>query len=122
MLVNPNGTFNTSQTVALTGNNIFFHGEMSMLANGGSPVRLAGGGDLSHLHSSLTNGVMLPSIAAATARRTYLNVELAMLIDMGWNQYIWKEQHRQLGGQRFLVSEPTLGEPGRADIPLSRRH
>jgi autotransporter-associated beta strand protein len=90
LLVNPNGTFNTSQLGELTGNNIYFHGEMAMEVNGGQAVRLAGGGDLSHLHSSITNGVMLPSIPPATARRTYQNVELAMLIDIGWNQFVWK--------------------------------
>lgn len=90
-LVNPNGTFNTSQTSALTGTNIFFHGEMAMAANGGQPVRMAGNGDLSHVHNTVTNSVMQPAIPTGTARRTYHNVELAMLIDMGWNQFIWKD-------------------------------
>jgi autotransporter-associated beta strand protein len=88
-LVNPNGTFNTGQTAALGGNNIYFHGEMAMAANGGNPVRLAGGGDLSHLHGALADAVMLPVIGAGTARRAYQPVELAMLIDLGWNQYTW---------------------------------
>jgi autotransporter-associated beta strand protein len=63
---------------------------MAMAANGGLPVRLAGGGDLEHLHSSLANGVMLANLGVATARRAYQNVEMAMLIDIGWNQFFWK--------------------------------
>jgi autotransporter-associated beta strand protein len=90
VLINPDVTFNSSQLGALTGNNIYFHGEMAMAANGGAPVRLAGGGDLSHLHSDFTNAVMLPAIGTATARRAYQNVEMAMLIDVGWNQFVWK--------------------------------
>ena len=90
VLVNSNGTFNLSQQGELTGNNIYFHGEMAMAANGGLPVRMAGGGDLSHVHTSVTNAVMQPAIPTGVARRTYHNVELAMLIDMGWNQFIWK--------------------------------
>jgi autotransporter-associated beta strand protein len=94
LLVNPNGTFNTAQVTAadLAGNNIYFHGEMAVAANGGQPVRLAGGGDRSHLHSSVSNAVMLPGIPTGTARRAYQAVELAMLIDMGWNQFFWRNQ------------------------------
>ena len=38
-LINPNGTFNSAQvtTSDLIGNNIYFHGEMAMAANGGDP-------------------------------------------------------------------------------------
>jgi autotransporter-associated beta strand protein len=92
LLVNPNGTFNTSQLGVLGSNTpIYFHGEMAVAANGG-PVRLAGGSDadLSHLDDSVSaTAVMLSAIPNGTARRAFQAVELAMLIDLGWNQYAW---------------------------------
>lgn len=75
---------------ALSGNQVYHHGEFTKAANLGNAVRMAGGGDLSHLHSSATNAVMLPGIGLNTDRRAYTNVDLAMLIDMGWNQFVWK--------------------------------
>ena len=72
----------------LTGNNIYFHGEFAKAANGGTPVLMAGGGDRSH--STAANAVMLPNIGDSTDRRIYTNIDLAMLIDNGWNQFVWK--------------------------------
>jgi len=84
--------FNSGQvsTGDLAGANIHFHGEFAKAANGGAAVRMASGGDISHLHSSVTNGVMLPVIPAGTDRRAYQNLELGMMIDNGWNQFVWK--------------------------------
>jgi autotransporter-associated beta strand protein len=88
-LINPNGTFNSAQvtTADLAGNNIYFHGELAMAVNGGLPIRMATG-SRSHV-GDLPNAVMLPNIGANTDRRAFQPVELAMLIDMGWNQFLW---------------------------------
>lgn len=93
LLTGSQGTyaFNSAQVTSadLTGNNIFFRGEFAVAAYGGA-VPMSGGGDRSHLGSAVTNGVMLPSIGAGVDRRAYTNAELGMLIDMGWNQFYWK--------------------------------
>lgn len=85
--------FNTAggaTLVGLNGNDVYFHGEFTKAANAGAAVRMAGGGDLSHLASAATNAVMLPGIGTDTDRRTYTNIDLAMLIDFGWNRFEWK--------------------------------
>lgn len=89
-----NYAFNSAQVNSsnLSGNNLYFRGEFAAAAFGGA-VPLAGGGDRSHLGGAVTNGVMLPGIAAGTDRRAYTNAELGMLIDMGWNQFVWKNSN-----------------------------
>lgn len=90
LLVNSNASYNTSvPTSQITSGNNYFFGEMAMAANGGNPVRMST--DNSHINATggPANAVMLPSIGTGEARRTFTNIDLAMLIDMGWNQYTW---------------------------------
>lgn len=77
-------------TADLNGTNVYFHGEFAKAANGGNAVQMAGNGDLSHLGAAAANAVMLPAISAGTDRRAYQNLELGMMIDSGWNQFVWK--------------------------------
>ena len=78
-------------TADLNGTNVYFHGEFAKAANGGNAVQMAGSGDLSHLGAAAANAVMLPAISAGTDRRAYQNLELGMMIDNGWNQFVWKD-------------------------------
>ena len=102
-LMNPNGTFNLAQLAGLTSNNVFFQGELARQANGGNAVQIFApnpyqdGSSLSHL-DNLPNGVMLPAISNGVAIRAYTNVEIAMLIDIGWNQYSWTNATGNWGG------------------------
>ncbi len=79
-------------TADLNGTNVYFHGEFAKAANGGNAVQMADSGDLSHLGATVANAnaVMLPGIGAGTDRRAYQNLELGMMIDNGWNQFVWK--------------------------------
>jgi autotransporter-associated beta strand protein len=96
-LVTPSASFNTSgaSPADLTSNDLFFDGPITRAANGGNPVKLFApnpyqpGSSTSHLDNSIPNGVMLPAIPNGTTRRQYLNIEVAMLIDIGWNTFNW---------------------------------
>jgi autotransporter-associated beta strand protein len=91
-------SFNTAgaSTADLTSNDLFFDGPITRAANGGNPVKVfapnpfQSGSSISHLdNSNPSNSVMLPQIPNGTTRRQYLNFELAMLIDFGWNTFNW---------------------------------
>jgi len=105
-LITSDGRFNTAQvTVAdLTGGNIYFHGEMAMAANGGQPVRMSTN-SLSHI-GDLSSAVMFPSITTGTAKRAFQNAEMAMLIDIGWNQFIWKNSTGTWGQNATTLTSP----------------
>jgi autotransporter-associated beta strand protein len=96
-----NAAFNTAEVSAsvTTSNNLFFDGPIARAANGGNPVRVyapttfAPGSSLSHVNQVQngvsTQAVMQFSIPDGTTRRQFLNFEIGVLIDMGWNQYFW---------------------------------
>lgn len=90
-LINPDYSFNTANvpiSQISSGNNYFF-GEIAMAANGGNPVQMST--DNSHINNaSSTTAVMLTALPNATTRRAYTNLDLAILIDIGWNQFVWK--------------------------------
>ncbi|MGL6096319.1 MAG: autotransporter-associated beta strand repeat-containing protein, partial [Fimbriiglobus sp.] len=101
-IVRADKSFNTAQltttgeagktdfTAALSTGDVYFHGEFAKAANGGNAIRM-NNDDLSHLHSSLSStAVMSPFIGDGVEKRTFLNFEVGMLIDMGYNQYFWK--------------------------------
>lgn len=107
-LINTDGTFNSAQvTIAdLSGNNIYFRGEYAMAANGGQAVRMAGGGDLSHVSTALTNGVMQQATPDSTDRRAWTAAEQGMLIDLGWNQYVWSGTSGNWADNTSSLSNP----------------
>ena len=99
-LITTGNAFNTPAVSAsdLANNNVYFNGEYAKAANGGSTVKIYApnpyedGSSLSHVDpsaSSATNAVMQPTINPGDERRQYLAFEIGMLIDMGWNQYVW---------------------------------
>jgi autotransporter-associated beta strand protein len=100
-LVTSSAAFNSAggaSATDLTSNDLFFDGPIARAANGGNPVKLfapnpyQNGSSVSHLDNNtpaLSNGVMLPGITNGTTRRQYTNQDLAMLIDVGWNNYTW---------------------------------
>ncbi len=90
LLITAAGTFNSAQVTAtdLAGSNIYFHGEMASAANGGAAIRMSTG-SLSHIGDD-TPSVMFPSFGTGENKRAYSSLEMAMLIDMGWNQFVWK--------------------------------
>lgn len=96
-LVTSSASFNTPAATAadLSSDDLFFDGPITRAANGGNPVKVyapnpfQGGSSVSHV-DNLPNGVMLPVASPGAVRRSYLNQELAMLIDVGWNTFSWK--------------------------------
>ncbi len=90
LVITSGGTFNTAQVTAadLAGSNIYFHGEMATAANSGAAIRMTGG-NLSHIGDH-TASVMYPSFSFGENKRAYSSIDMAMLIDMGWNQFVWK--------------------------------
>ena len=91
--VGSNGGYNTAiPTSQIDSGNNYFHGEFATAANGGA-VRMSMGN--AHINSANgpANAVMLPSIGSGQARRAYTNVDLAILIDMGWNQFVWQNSN-----------------------------
>jgi autotransporter-associated beta strand protein len=96
LILNANASYNTGNGLgAITSNNVFFSGEFSRAANAGNAVRVYSpnpfepGSSMSHI--VVTGAVMTAVTPAGTSsvRRSYLNVEMAMLIDMGWNNFTW---------------------------------
>lgn len=80
----------------LISNDLFWVGEFGVAANGGQRIKLFApgafdsGSSISHVDpSGLANGVMTPASTAGTATRTYTGAEIGMMIDIGWNQFVW---------------------------------
>ena len=78
-------------TADLTGNNVFFSGANAVAANGGNLVRMyapatfASGSSLSHVDLTTYPGaVMTPAIARNVAKKTYSEIDLGILQDIGW--------------------------------------
>jgi autotransporter-associated beta strand protein len=98
LLNQSSASFNTAgaSPADLTSNDLFFDGAISRAANGGNPVKVyapssfAQASSISHVDDSgPSNAVMRRQVTNGTTRREYLNFELAMLIDFGWNTYTW---------------------------------
>lgn len=86
----PTSTF-TNQNNVTTG--LFFNGAFAReVYTGGAPVPLyapttySSGSSLSHVNDS--SAIMNPSVSSSVTRR-FLAYEIAMLMDMGWNNYNW---------------------------------
>ena len=110
LLVNPNGTFNSSQLGSVDR-------EQHLLSrrdgNGGQrrPARSgwpAAATCRTCTVPSPTQSCFRPSVWA-TARRTYQNVELAMLIDIGLESVHLEEHHRELGATMSPRRAPRSG-------------
>jgi autotransporter-associated beta strand protein len=90
-LIAANGGYNTAvPTSQINSGNNYFHGEFAVAANGGNAVRAAVGNGHINATGGPANAVMLPGIGNGQARREYTNIDLAILIDMGWNQFVWR--------------------------------
>ena len=89
-------TLNSSVgTAGLASNNVYFSGEFTRAANAGNAKKIFApnpyddGSSLSHVED--TSMVMNPSTAPGSnsVKRAYSSVELAMMIDIGWNNFTW---------------------------------
>src|SRR5438876_7232896 len=98
LLNSSSASFNTAgaSPADLTSNDLFFDGPISRAANGGNPVKIYApstfdpASSVSHLDDSVaSNAVMRRDLTNGTTRRQYLNFELGMLIDFGWNTFNW---------------------------------
>ncbi len=90
-LIAANGGYNTAvPTSQINSGNNYFHGEFAVAANSGNAVRAAVGNGHINETGGPANAVMLPGIGNGQARREYTNIDLAILIDMGWNQFVWR--------------------------------
>ncbi len=73
----------------LRNGDLFFGGSNAIAANGNEPVKLfappnfAEGDSLSHIDSSI-NSIMNTGLARGESKRTYTNLDLAVLQDIGW--------------------------------------
>lgn len=97
LILNSNSSYNTSNGVAaITSDNVFFSGEFTRAANAGNAVKVyspspfESGSSMSHI--VVTGAVMTAATTggASSVRRAYLNVEMAMMLDMGWNNFTWQ--------------------------------
>ena len=97
-LITSSAAFNTAGASPsdLISNDLFFDGPITKAANNGNPVKVFApnpfnpASSVSHVDPSVANNaVMLPALPNGTSRRTYLNFEIAMLIDLGWNTFSW---------------------------------
>lgn len=74
----------------LVSGDIWFHGANAMAANGNQPVKIFApggflpGSSLSHFDSSV-NSIMQRSIPFGSTVRTFSDLDLAVLRDLGWN-------------------------------------
>jgi autotransporter-associated beta strand protein len=96
LILNANSSYNTANGLgAITSNNVFFSGEFTRAANAGNAVRVYApnpfepGSSMSHI--VVTGAVMTAATTAGSSsvRRAYQNVEMAMLLDIGWNNFTW---------------------------------
>jgi autotransporter-associated beta strand protein len=97
-LITSSAAFNTAGASPsdLTSNDLFFDGPISRAANGGNAVKLFApstfnpASSISHLDDSVpSSAVMRQALTNGTTRRQYLNFEIGMLIDFGWNTFSW---------------------------------
>ena len=89
------GSFTGPVSTLTNGNNattgLFFGGPLTREVRGGpaplyAPNTYQSGSSTSHVNDS--NAVMNPSVAPNTVKRLQ-NYEIAMMMDIGWNQYNW---------------------------------
>ncbi|CAH9018877.1 PEP-CTERM sorting domain-containing protein [Candidatus Nitrosacidococcus sp. I8] len=87
-LINSAGIFDVSPS-ALTSNNVFFSGEHANAANGGNPIQVYApstweqGSSLVHLNNP--SDLMYYLIYPGTEKRTFSDVDLGILQDLGYN-------------------------------------
>ena len=73
----------------LTSNDIYFHGPNAVNVNGGNPLQVyspptySPGSSISHLNDP--DLVMYYAVAAGEEKRSYSSIELAILMDLGWD-------------------------------------
>ena len=90
-LFDDGGTF-LGTSADLTSDDIFYNGPAAVAQNGGDPLKVFApttyqpGSSLSHLDASVfSDAVTQPSLLIGTSRRAFTDVELALLVDIGYD-------------------------------------